>query len=141
MTNTGIIRRIDELGRVVIPKDIRRTLSIKEGDALEIHVSKGAVVLKKYKPVASADQWDVACRKFLTRELAECQRQNCHINFNSDGHTTVAVVRGGYSKYIGKARLNTDEDEYNPIIGQAIALCRGLYGNDANYMELIGLEG
>ena len=49
---TGIVRRIDDLGRVVIPKEIRRTLRIREGDPLEIFTdNEGQVILKKYSPV------------------------------------------------------------------------------------------
>ncbi len=52
MKATGIVRRIDELGRVVIPKEIRRTLRIREGDPLEIFTDRGGeVILKKYSPV------------------------------------------------------------------------------------------
>ncbi|MBR4435833.1 MAG: AbrB/MazE/SpoVT family DNA-binding domain-containing protein [Clostridia bacterium] len=52
MKATGIVRRIDELGRVVIPKEIRRTLKIREGDALEIYTDRdGGVILKKYSLV------------------------------------------------------------------------------------------
>lgn len=51
MKATGIVRRIDDLGRVVIPKEIRRTLRIREGDPLEIFTGKeGEVVFKKYSP-------------------------------------------------------------------------------------------
>ena len=53
MRATGIVRRIDELGRVVIPKEIRRTLRIREGDPLEIYTDHdGEVVLKKYSPLS-----------------------------------------------------------------------------------------
>lgn len=48
MKSTGIVRRIDELGRVVIPKEIRKTLKIREGDNLEIYVEKGSVILRKF---------------------------------------------------------------------------------------------
>lgn len=48
MKATGILRRIDDLGRVVIPKEIRRTFGIKEGDALEISTIEGGIVLSKY---------------------------------------------------------------------------------------------
>ncbi len=49
---TGIVRRIDELGRVVIPKEIRRTLRIREGDPLEIFTDRdGEIILKKYSPI------------------------------------------------------------------------------------------
>ena len=52
MKATGIVRRIDELGRVVIPKEIRRTLRIREGDSLEIYTDReGGVILKKYSPI------------------------------------------------------------------------------------------
>lgn len=50
MKNTGIIRRIDDLGRVVIPKEIRRALKINEGDPLEIHVDNDMICYKKYIP-------------------------------------------------------------------------------------------
>lgn len=52
MKATGIVRRIDDLGRVVIPKEIRRTLRIKEGTPLEIFTDKeGEIILKKYSPI------------------------------------------------------------------------------------------
>lgn len=50
MKATGIVRRIDDLGRVAIPKEIRRTINIREGDPLEIFLEDGAVVFKKYNP-------------------------------------------------------------------------------------------
>ena len=54
MKATGVVRRIDDLGRVVIPKEIRKTLRIKEGDPLEIFTDKeGEVILKKYSPIES----------------------------------------------------------------------------------------
>ena len=52
MKATGIVRRIDDLGRVVVPKEIRRTLRIREGDPLEIFTDReGEVILKKYSPI------------------------------------------------------------------------------------------
>ena len=52
MKATGIVRRIDDLGRVVIPKEIRRTMRIKEGDPLEIYTDReGEVIFKKYSPI------------------------------------------------------------------------------------------
>ncbi|MCC5893773.1 MULTISPECIES: AbrB/MazE/SpoVT family DNA-binding domain-containing protein [Exiguobacterium] len=50
MKSTGIVRKVDELGRVVIPIELRRTLGIAEKDALEIYVDNEQIVLKKYKP-------------------------------------------------------------------------------------------
>ena len=56
MKATGIVRRIDDLGRVVIPKEIRRTLRIKEGDPLELFTTReGEVVFKKYQPFEEHD--------------------------------------------------------------------------------------
>lgn len=58
MKATGIVRRIDDLGRVVIPKEIRRTLRIREGDPLEIFVDReGEVILKKYSPIQELGQF------------------------------------------------------------------------------------
>ena len=52
MKATGIVRRIDDLGRVVVPKEIRRTLRIKESDPLEIFTDRdGKIILKKYSPI------------------------------------------------------------------------------------------
>ena len=53
MKATGIVRRIDDLGRVVIPKEIRRTLKIREGDPLEILIEKNCVCFKKYSTLGS----------------------------------------------------------------------------------------
>ncbi len=50
MKATGIVRRVDELGRIVLPIEMRRTLDIAEKDALEIYVEGSSVILKKYKP-------------------------------------------------------------------------------------------
>ena len=55
MKATGIVRRIDELGRVVIPKEIRKTLRIKEGDPLEIYTDREDVLFRKYSPLAGIE--------------------------------------------------------------------------------------
>ena len=58
MRATGIVRRIDDLGRVVIPKEIRKTLRIREGDPLEIFTAKdGEVILKKYSPIGELNEF------------------------------------------------------------------------------------
>lgn len=58
MKATGIVRRIDELGRVVIPKEIRRTLRIREGDPLEIFTENdGGIILKKYSPIGELSSY------------------------------------------------------------------------------------
>ena len=50
MKSTGIVRKVDELGRIVLPIELRRTLNIAEKDALEIYVDSSMIVLKKYEP-------------------------------------------------------------------------------------------
>lgn len=58
MKATGIVRRIDDLGRVVVPKEIRRVLRIREGDPLEIYTgNSGEVILKKYSPINELSQF------------------------------------------------------------------------------------
>lgn len=69
MITTGIVRRVDDLGRVVIPKEIRRNLKIKEGDPLEIFTTReGEVIFKKYSYADEAD-WDKA--KAIVKALTD----------------------------------------------------------------------
>ena len=66
MRATGIIRRIDDLGRVVIPKEVRRQLRIREGDPLELFIENNSVVFQKYSPMIisqSADNAAIVLRK------------------------------------------------------------------------------
>lgn len=68
MKATGIVRRIDDLGRVVIPKEIRRTLRIREGDPLEIFTaSDGEVIFKKYSPMGEISQFSGQYSEVLSR--------------------------------------------------------------------------
>lgn len=70
MKATGIVRRIDELGRVVIPKEIRRTLRIREGDPLEIFTDRdGEVILKKYSPIGELSNFAREYTESLYRSL------------------------------------------------------------------------
>ena len=68
MKATGIVRRIDELGRVVIPKEIRRTLRIREGDPLELFTDRDELMLKKYSPIASVDRFAEGTAKSLSEQ-------------------------------------------------------------------------
>ena len=85
MKATGIVRRIDDLGRVVIPKEIRRTLRIREGDPLEIFTEKdGEVIFKKYSPMG--DLQDFAA------QLCESIGKNTgHIAAVSDRDSIIAL--------------------------------------------------
>ena len=71
MKATGIVRRIDDLGRVVIPKEIRRTMRIREGDPLEIFTNTdGEVVFKKYSPIGELSPFAIQYADVLSRATA-----------------------------------------------------------------------
>ena len=79
MKATGIVRRIDDLGRVVIPKEIRRTMRIREGDPLEIYTDReGEVIFKKYSPIgelaAFASQYAETLYKTCNLSVLICDR-------------------------------------------------------------------
>ena len=79
MKATGIVRRIDDLGRIVIPKEIRRTLRIKEGDPLEIYTDReGEVIFKKYSPIGElqnfASEYADALQKTSAIPIFICDR-------------------------------------------------------------------
>ncbi|MBN3524342.1 stage V sporulation protein T [Paenibacillus apiarius] len=96
MKATGIVRRIDDLGRVVIPKEIRRTLRIREGDPLEIFVDRdGEVILKKYSPIGELGDF--------AKEYAESLYESTgHITMISDRDTVIAVAGGSKKEYLDK---------------------------------------
>ncbi|MBD2861630.1 stage V sporulation protein T [Paenibacillus oceani] len=126
MKATGIVRRIDDLGRIVIPKEIRRVLRVREGDPMEIFVDRdGGVILKKYSPIG--DLGDFA------KEYAESLHESTgHIAIITDRDTTVAVEGGSKRDYYEKdvsplvemvmerriATLETDSGKYE--------ICKGL---------------
>ena len=79
MKATGIVRRIDDLGRVVIPKEIRRTMRIREGDPLEIYTDReGEVIFKKYSPIGEltnfAAQYAETLHKVCMMDVLICDR-------------------------------------------------------------------
>lgn len=96
MKATGIVRKIDELGRIVIPKEIRKTLRIREGDPLEIYTDReGQIILKKYSPIG---------------ELSEFSQEYCEALYESTGFiamisdrdTIIAMSKGSKKEYIEK---------------------------------------
>jgi AbrB family transcriptional regulator (stage V sporulation protein T) len=93
MKATGIVRRIDDLGRIVIPKEIRRTLRIRERDALEIFTDRdGEVILKKYSPIADLEDF--------AQEYADSL-------FESTGHVAVIADRDSYIAVAGSSKKNS----------------------------------
>ena len=82
MKATGIVRRIDDLGRVVIPKEIRRTMRIREGDPLEIFTDRdGEVIFKKYSPIGELSELAVTYCEVLVKSTEQaviiCDRDHC----------------------------------------------------------------
>ena len=94
MKATGVVRRIDDLGRVVIPKEIRKTLRIKEGDPLEIFTEKdGGIVLKKYSPIGELTEFASGYAETLSKTTG-------HIAFITDKDTVIAVSGGPKKEYL-----------------------------------------
>ena len=95
MKATGIVRRIDDLGRIVIPKEIRKTFHIKESDPMEIFINgEGEIILKKYSPMGEMSSF----AKQYTDSLAQASG---HVAIITDRDTVVAAS-GGMKNSIGK---------------------------------------
>ncbi|MBP3493120.1 MAG: AbrB/MazE/SpoVT family DNA-binding domain-containing protein [Oscillospiraceae bacterium] len=96
MKATGIVRRIDDLGRVVIPKEIRRTMRIREGDPLEIYTSReGEVIFKKYSLIGGLEDF---AAQF-------CDTLNRSTNFTAavtDRDSIIAIAGNGKRELLGK---------------------------------------
>ncbi len=96
MKATGIVRRIDDLGRIVIPKEIRRTLRIREGDPLEIYTDKeGEVILKKYSPIGEMSE-------FANQFADSLNQTSGHISCVSDRDSIIAVSGASRKDFIEK---------------------------------------
>ncbi len=81
MKATGIVRRIDELGRVVIPKEIRRTMRIRENEPLEIYTERdGEIIFKKYSPIGGISASSAQCAEAISKSsgcpVAVCDKDN-----------------------------------------------------------------
>ncbi len=103
MKATGIVRRIDDLGRVVIPKEIRRTLRIREGEPLEIFTDhEGEIILKKYSPIGEL--------ALFAQQYAESLAQTSgHVVCIADRDQIIAAAGGGKGM-IGKSISQQLED-------------------------------
>lgn len=96
MKATGIVRRIDDLGRVVIPKEIRRTLRIREGDPLEIYTDDdGDVILKKYSAMGEIAD-------FAFQYAESISKASGHIACVTDRDSIIAVAGAPKKEYIDK---------------------------------------
>lgn len=94
MKATGVVRRIDDLGRIVIPKEIRKTLRIKEGDPLEIFTDKeGEVILKKYSPIGELSEFATGYAETLSKTTG-------HIACITDKDSVIAVSGGSKKEFL-----------------------------------------
>lgn len=94
MKATGVVRRIDDLGRIVIPKEIRKTLRIKEGDPLEIFTDReGQVILKKYSPIGELSEFAIGYAETLAKTTG-------HIACITDKDTVIAVSGTSKKEYL-----------------------------------------
>lgn len=107
MKATGIVRRIDDLGRIVIPKEIRRSMGICEGDAMEIFLENNRICLEKYS--TSDEDLVIKCQKYISGRGAYIKA----INFING--TTVVLFTNGSSATVKKH--SADDFDMN------IALC------------------
>ena len=106
MKATGIVRRIDDLGRVVIPKEIRRTLRIREGDPLEIFVDRdGEVILKKYSPIG---------------ELGDFAQEYADSLFESTGYISIICDRDAVVAVAGAPKKNWIDKSIIPPVEEVM---------------------
>ena len=98
MKSTGIVRRIDELGRVVIPKEIRKTLRIKEGDPLEIYTQEDELLFKKYSPIKNINNLaeDIV---FSLATVNECSCLICDME-------KIVAVKGSQTKELKGRKIS-----------------------------------
>ena len=104
MKATGIVRRIDDLGRVVIPKEIRRTMRIREGDPLEIYTDReGEVIFKKYSPIGELQTF--------AAEYAETLQKTSGLPiFVTDRDAVIAVAGASKREYLDRKISKDLED-------------------------------
>ena len=101
MKATGIVRRIDDLGRVVIPKEIRRTMRIREGDPLEIYTDReGEVIFKKYSPIGELASF--------AAEYAETLYKTCSLSVVICDRDTVIATAGVSKKEYADKTLSPE---------------------------------
>ena len=94
MKATGVVRRIDDLGRIVIPKEIRKVLRIKEGDPLEVFTDReGQVILKKYSPIGELSEFASGYAETLSKTTG-------HIACITDKDTVIAVAGGSKKEFL-----------------------------------------
>lgn len=132
MKATGIVRKIDNLGRVVIPKELRRNLNIDEGTNLEIFVDrKGTVILKKYSPLAEIDQLEDYVKTLS--ETTECDAMI------ADTERVIASSLDNLNHKIGKGTMDAIEQRKSILIQEAKAeeICKGCEQDNCNIQSAV----
>ena len=118
MKATGIVRRIDDLGRVVIPKEIRRTLRIREGDPLEIFVDHdGEVILKKYSPIGELGE-------FAQEYADSLYEATGYLTLITDRDQVIAVAGGSKKEFLNQsigAAAESLKEANAELFGAAVA--------------------
>lgn len=119
-TMTGIIRRVDDLGRVVIPKEIRKKYNIREGDPLEIGLENDRIVLKKYEEYVDKS---IIARESLKTCFERIDRLSPHFTVKDNTVTCELIINN--QRVSGTAKCNS-KDNFDMNIGMVIACCRAL---------------
>ncbi|MBX6350227.1 MAG: stage V sporulation protein T [Clostridia bacterium] len=115
MKATGIVRRIDDLGRIVIPKEIRRTLRIREGDPLEIFVDRdGEVILKKYSP---------------TGELGDFAKEYADSLHDATGHVALVCDREAVIAVAGAPKREFLDRRVGTLVERVLATGEPVFWN------------
>lgn len=127
MKATGIVRRIDDLGRVVIPKEIRRTMRIREGDPLEIYTNNdGEVIFKKYSPI---------------NELSEGATQAAEVIYKLAGLPVVVFDRDHVVSVAGAQKKEYSQRRISPALEDILENRKSyIFGGD-HTTQIMPVEG
>ncbi|MDO5350649.1 MAG: stage V sporulation protein T [Lachnospiraceae bacterium] len=128
MKATGIVRRIDDLGRIVVPKEIRRTLRLREGTPLEIFTDReGEIILKKYSPMVELTAF--------AGQYAEAMAQSTGLMVCITDRDQVIAVAGGPKKDLLQRNISRQLEQ---LINERQSICAGK--DDKNFIPLVSEE-
>ncbi|MDO5551996.1 MAG: stage V sporulation protein T [Lachnospiraceae bacterium] len=128
MKATGIVRRIDDLGRIVVPKEIRRTLRLREGTPLEIFTDReGEIILKKYSPMVELTAF--------AGQYAEAMAQSTGLMVCITDRDQVIAVAGGPKKDLLQRNISRQLEQ---LINERQSICVGK--DDKNFIPLVSEE-
>lgn len=140
MKTTGVVRRIDELGRIVVPKEMRRVMRIREGDSLEISAESDMIVLKKYSLVESINS-------FISQYVEAIYLSSKKEIIVTDTEKVVAASPGFKKSVVGKKIDIRLDDKIQRKTAQTfergsnVEICEGLIVNCAVILKPISVYG